>query len=485
MSWKRLADRTGTLAFRLALLYAVIFVVSSAAVFWVTHVLIQRFTLHQMDLRLATYWYQLTNELEMDLVPSLQQELTERANARGTEKVFYQILDENGKTVASSDLSGWSAVGVDPGYLKRAHAGETLFATAPVPDLRRRLRVLYAPILDDKVFLAGVSMSEFDGLLGRLSEIFAAMVLVMAVLGVSVGWQMARRAMSGVEEVTRTASVIAGGRFDLRVNVAGQGREIAELCRTFNVMLEYISRLIRQLRDTGDAIAHDLRTPVTRIRGAAETTILSRGGIEEYRVMAANIIEETELLLRIINTNLEISEAEAGLSKVRQDDLDLGHLVREAASLFSPLCEQKGISLSVEAPESLAYTGDVLKIRRVLANLMDNAVKFTPSGGRISVRASRNDECMELSVADTGPGIPAEDAARVFTRFLRLDESRNTMGNGLGLALARSMAHLMGGDIRLESEPGCGSTFTLTLPLHDSRSGRRSLPNGNAGPILR
>lgn len=464
MFWKKTAEKTKTLAFHLTLIYAVTFTASSAAFFFFTHALIDRFSLRQVDLRLTTYWDQLTNEIEMDLVPSLDRELKERATARGTEKVFYQILDRNGRIVASSDLSGWSSVRVDRLRLVEAGRGKPLFETVRVHDLRRVLRVMYAPILGDKVFMAGVSLAEFEALLNRLAEVFAIMVIAAGILGVSLGWQMSRKAMSGVEEVTRAASVIAGGRFDQRVNVSGQGREITDLCVTFNGMQDTIRRLISQLKETSDAIAHDLRTPVTRIKGAAETTLLSDAGLSEYKQLAENICEETELLLGIINTNLEISEAEAGLAKVKTSPFDLGKLAAEAVNLFSPLCEEKGISLSYNGPQSLAFESDVLKIQRILGNLLDNASKFTPRGGAITVTLAVSAENTALSVSDTGPGIPEKDIPNVFTRFFRLDESRNTVGNGLGLALALSTARLLGGDILLESSPQKGSTFTLMLP---------------------
>ena len=459
----RLIPKTKTLAFRLAVLYTLLFVFSSTVVFWITHALVERFVLHQLDLRLTNYWVQLTNEMEMDLVPSLQDELDQKAKARGTEKVFYNIIDHSGKTIASSDLSGWSRVTISYEYLVRTLKNEPKFLTARVNDLRRRLRVMYAPIMDDKIFLAGVSMAETDSLMKLITEVFLGMALFSILLGVSVGRQMALRAISGVEEVSRMASFIAKGRFDMRVDAAGKDEEIARLALTFNTMAENIQTLVKEMKEVNDNIAHDLRTPVTRIRGMAETNLITNASLSEFQDMAVAIIEESDRLLRIIATILEISETESGIVEVSKNELDITHIVKEGISLFAPLCEEKNIQIEITAPFYTSFVGDTLKMQRIISNLLDNAVKFTSPGGRINVRITDDGSEIQIMVQDTGIGIPEKDQPLVFKRFYRTDRSRNTKGHGLGLALALSMARIQGGDITVTSSPGKGSTFTVHL----------------------
>jgi signal transduction histidine kinase len=268
-----------------------------------------------------------------------------------------------------------------------------------------------------------------------------------------------------VEAVTRTAQEISGGTLAKRVPVGTRGDEIDQLAATFNQMLGRIQALITEIKEMSDNIAHDLKSPITRIRGMAEVTLTTGKGIEEYENMAAGTVEECDRLLDMINTMLMITKTESGVHPLDYQQVDMPRLVRDACELMETVAEDKGLSLACETSETLPLVGDPRMIQRILANLLDNAIKYTPSGGsvRVSLSAIDGGEAL-VAVQDTGMGIPPDDLPHIFERFYRCDQSRSEPGTGLGLSLARALARAHQGDITVTSTLGQGSTFTLTLP---------------------
>jgi heavy metal sensor kinase len=288
----------------------------------------------------------------------------------------------------------------------------------------------------------------------------------LLLLAVLVGWFMARRALSGVGHLTRTARQISATDLDARVPVRHRHSEIDLLALTFNQMLDRIQMLVSGIRQMNDNIAHDLRSPITRIRGLAEITLTGPSELEAYRQMSESTIEECDRLLDMINTMLTISRTEAGVNAAERRLIDFSGLVRDACDLFLPLAEDKSITLDCRTEENLSVSGDRPMLQRLVANLIDNAVKYTDSGGQISVVLAANaHDCVRLDVIDTGMGIHSNETAKIFDRFYRGDHSRSRSGSGLGLSLARVIARSNGGELLVQSEPGKGSTFSVQLPV--------------------
>ena len=244
----------------------------------------------------------------------------------------------------------------------------------------------------------------------------------------------------------------------------GRGDEIDQLALTFNQMLDRIQTLLTEIKEMTDHIAHDLRSPLTRIRGHAEVTLTTAKSLNEYETMAAGTIEECDRLLDMINTMLLISKTESGVDTFSVEEIELTALVQEACELFSPTAEDKGVTLRCDVPEKSRLAGDTRMIQRMLSNLLDNAIKYTPSGGSVTVSLEEKEEHLVISVTDTGIGISPGDLPRIFERFYRCDQSRSQEGIGLGLSLARAIARAHGGDITATSLPNQGSTFKVTLP---------------------
>jgi signal transduction histidine kinase len=275
---------------------------------------------------------------------------------------------------------------------------------------------------------------------------------------------MARRALLGVEEVTQTAEDISAGDIERRVPLKSRGTEIDSLATTFNDMLDRIHGLIHGMREITDNIAHDLRSPITRIRGVAEMALTSGESMDEYENMAANTIEECDRLLAMIETMLDISELEAGAGILAMAEVDMTRVVEEACELFQPPAEDKGIAVVIEVPAGALVYGDIQRLQRMVANLLDNAIKYTPPDGTVTVSADGDESMVFVEVKDTGIGISGEDFSDIFERFYRCDPSRSDAGVGLGLSLVMAIARSHGGDVAVTSSPGKGTTFTVSLP---------------------
>ncbi len=306
---------------------------------------------------------------------------------------------------------------------------------------------------------------------------FGTTMAVVAAFAGLVGWFMAKRALSGVGDVTRAATLIAKGALDSRVPLKGKNDDLDLLAEAFNSMAERIQTLIGEMREMTDSIAHDIRSAITRMRGIAEMTLLTEITKDEHQAVTANIIEQCDHLLAMTNTMLEISKAEAGLTELKLESTDLVSMVADAVDLFEPAAEDRDISITLKAPQRVAIAGDTQKLRRVFANLIDNAVKYTPDGGAVSILIEEGGHRAFVTVEDTGMGIAEPDLPHVFERFFRGERSRSTTGSGLGLSFVKVFINAHGGTITVESEPGKGSRFVVALPKN--RPAQATLPKDN------
>lgn len=266
-----------------------------------------------------------------------------------------------------------------------------------------------------------------------------------------------------LKAVASTATAIAAGDWSRRVEEEKkESREVRALVRAFNGMCDKNEKTLNELRVLTDNIAHDLRTPLTRLSMAAET-VLTGGTLRDP--LPDRVLGEARGMLEMINTMLEISQTGAKIDRSPRTDLDFAHLVRDLGDFYQPLAEQAGLTLRVHVPErGLAFSGHRAKLQQLVGNLLENAIKYTPRGGRIDLSLDTLPEGVRLVVADTGCGIPAADLPHIYTRFWRADASRSLPGNGLGLALVKAIVTSYGGRLHCDSVPGQGSAFTVVLP---------------------
>jgi signal transduction histidine kinase len=281
--------------------------------------------------------------------------------------------------------------------------------------------------------------------------------------------------MYPIRRLTQTVrEIIDTGRTDARVPIPASSADrdaIDELSVLVNQMLDRIARLVDAMRGALDNVSHDLRTPLARLRGTAEFALAGDGDMDRYREALADCIEETDRTLTMLNTLMDISEAESGTMQLQRDRVDLRAVIDRATDLYKDVADAQGVALTVAGASSLApdaalvVTGDRTRLEQVAANLIDNAVKYTPAGGRVDVEVDRTERHAIVRVRDSGIGIPPNEVPRIWDRLFRGDRSRTERGLGLGLSLVKAIVQAHGGTVDVQSEVGRGSTFTVMLPL--------------------
>jgi len=315
------------------------------------------------------------------------------------------------------------------------------------------------------VLQVGRSSQHRRDLLAHFRRVCAAVVLPMILLAIFGGAFLANRALRPIHELNETVrSIIETGKIDARISPHKTAGELGELVVSFNQMLSQIDALITGMRAVLDNVAHDLRTPITRLRGVAEVALQNPHDSEAAHEALADCVEESERVITMLNTLLDISEVETGAMKLNLKRVDAAEIVRELAEVYRDVAEEKNVSLAISAPEhGCSVTADENRLRQAVGNLIDNAVKYTDAGGEVRVEAQRAGDQVVISVRDSGIGIPHEEIPHVWERLYRGDKSRSQRGLGLGLSLVKAIVQAHAGECEVESAAGSGSTFILQL----------------------
>ena len=450
------------LAARLSRWFVSIHALFTAAAFLVFYFSIDVILDSQIDDDLEEDIEEFSSVLTERGIDGLVAELQREAQSNAPDEVFFRLQTRDGKALFSSDLSAWRPTVLKP--LPEVH-DEPWLGTIPKAVYGHAGRVIIAPIGEGLQLRIGDSLEDKEAFMALLMRIFVSAFFVGIALAALASWIVAQRGLHGVGEITRAAMDVAGGTLDRRVEVPrASGREIAQLAEAFNTMVGRIRALVTGMREMTDNIAHDLRSPLARIQAAAETALSHDLSVEAHRAAAADTMEECERLLHIINTTLDVTEVEAGAARQKREAVDLSRLAEDVCELFSPLAEDHDIGLTTNIDTGCRVAGDPAYLQRMLANLIDNALKYTPPGGEVAVVVKGDAQQVSLTVTDTGIGIPQAEQARVFDRFYRSDQSRSKEGCGLGLSLVRAVVAAHDGELDLVSEPGQGSRFSLRFP---------------------
>lgn len=339
----------------------------------------------------------------------------------------------------------------------------------------RQAAALAVVLGDGSRVIVGRDIEEQRRRLANMRLVLALSLGALVVAGLAAGYAASRHVLKRVDAVNDTARSIMTGNLSQRIPETDENDEIARLSSNLNAMLDRIELLMQSLREVSDNIAHDLKTPLNRLRNRAEAALRDRQGEAAYREGLAHVIDEADGLIKTFNALLLIARLEAGALEETADEIDVAALVRDVAELYQPVAEEQGLELSIVADGPLPLCANRHLIGQAVANLIDNAIKYSAAprcgagsdnagaDGRIEVRVRREGSNVSISVGDRGPGIPAADRERVLKRFVRLERSRSRPGTGLGLSLVAAVARLHGGSVRLE-DAAPGLRVVLTMP---------------------
>lgn len=448
---------------RFAGLFTILFALSSlalvAVLWWATAGALDR----QVAAAIRADMVALTERWREAGVAGLSEAIEERLALDISNEAIYLLLDREGRKLAGN-LEAWPSIASTDGTFSRtriSHDGvpaDARFLRRDLPGGANSLRLLVGRDESERLQLRLV-LTE-----GVVWSLGAAMLIAF------IGAALIRRALERrLEPTFRTALGIASGDLSARVPLSDRGDEFDRLGQGMNTMLDRIETLMQGVRGVSDAIAHDLRTPIARARTKLEESLSHASTEAELRAAVEQGIADLDNISRIFAALLRIAEAEAGARRAAFAPLDLPELLHDAAEFYQAAAEARDQRLETDLPEALPLVGDRDLLLQAVANLLDNAVKFTPEGGVVRLAARlHEDGSIEITVSDSGPGLAREDQARVGERFFRADRSRNTPGSGLGLSLARAVAQLHGGFLELgDAMPGVdppGLAVSLLLP---------------------
>jgi signal transduction histidine kinase len=461
-SLKRLRHRTG---FRLTVWYAGLYLLYTLVLGGLTYVLLAS-SLQQRD----------HQHIAMELHEMV--EIYARSGVAGVQHgvdsygqpsyYFVRLTGADRATLVLALPAYWvpSALqALDPGRVPATVVWDDI----ATPDDGNRLEVASLRLADGVVLQVGAMTQVRADVLKRFRASFALVLLPMLALGAAGVAVLAVRTMRPLQSLIRTVQSIAAGALETRVATRQTASEWDELGRLFNTMLDQIAVLIQGMHDALDNVAHELRTPVARLRASAEVALQQAEAHPVlYREALADCLEESERLLTMLRTLMDISEAETGMMPLALEPVQLATLLAEVVDLYRYVIDEHQLDVSTTALPTVWVSADPTRLRQVIANLLDNAIKYTPPGGQITLTACQKPTGVAVVVEDTGRGMTPDELGHIWDRLYRGDRSRSQRGLGLGLSLVKAVVQAHHGAVAVSSTPGKGSRFTVRFPKPSS-----------------
>ena len=466
---------TGTLnqlsrsvAVRLSLWFTALFAIGFTAVFALLYVLLGRQLEARESEALQLRLRQYADIYEARGVQGLDERIAEDSATPHVRSLFVRLISQRGDVVWARVPPDWidqdaKRVAVPDGW-----GGWTVrqMYTVRVPRGQQQDLAVVSSLLSDGLLLqVGRSTDNRAALLEPLRRTFIWVGSAAILVGFGVAVVAAWRATRPLHQVVETARrIINTGALDARVPMPARDDDIAELVQHFNTVLDKNAALLRSMREALDNVAHDLRTPLTSLRGTAELALSQPGVDTAARDALADCVERSDEVLRLLRALMEISEAEAGVLRLEKSESDFREITRQAVDLYADVAEAKKINLEFAPGAAAPVFVDVVRTRQAVANLIDNAIKYTPENGTVKLRVYLENGDATLEVSDTGPGVPAAEQPRIWERLYRGDQSRSQSGLGLGLSLVRAIVEAHGGKATVRNAPDHGAIFELRLP---------------------
>jgi len=446
-------------SFRLITWYTVLFIISSLIINIYTYTVISSFIYEQSRDEI----YEDLDEMGVLYKEDGLQALHDDVFEDDYESIFHLLTSDEGQTLILRIPEDWEEFDINEFNLSNNPENTEWISVEGVEqDYEFKSKVLF----DGTILQLGQSMDKREDLLAKIRKVFLFAIIPIILFAYIGGIFIADRALSPIRQLINTLnSIVSSARINERVeNVQGADKFSKELITLFNTMLDKIESLISGMKNILDNVAHDLRTPMTRLRGTAELALQSENNEDELREALSDCVEESERVLLTLNTLMDVSEAETGALKLNPERINISELIDEVVDLYDYVAEEKDVVITKIYPGEFFLTIDNNWMRQVLANLLDNAIKYTPSGGKVDIEVIHKETKAIIKIKDSGIGIPREELENIWERLYRGDESRTQRGLGLGLSLVKAIVGAHRGHVEVTSEPGSGSIFAIYLP---------------------
>ena len=381
---------------------------------------------------------------------------------------FIQIMDSSGRIGAKmSDIEG-EALPTSFSALERAMRGEVVYET--IERTSPRLRMITIPIVENKkvtsVVQVGTSLEDFDETIKKLLLIMIISIPSSICVTIIVGYFMAKKALRPVDQIRRAAVKISSSNLDERIDIVGRRDELGRLAETFNAMIGRLKDAFQRINQFSIDVSHELKTPLTILKGETEVALRKEREKQDYQELLKSNLEEIDRMSCIIDDLLLLSKADTKEIKLNVEDVALRDLIMDVCMDMKVVADKKNVELETSELEDIRLKGDELKLRRMLLNVVENGIKYSHTGGKVSVSSYANNGYAKIDIMDNGIGISEEDIKYIFDRFYRADRSRKReSGSGLGLSISRWIAEAHKGSIEVKSQSSQGSMFTIKLPI--------------------
>lgn len=468
MSLSRLRKFARSFRFRIAASYFVLVILTSVVVFGFLYYLIVQ-TLREKDARIIESEFKRFALLEANEgTAGFEAWLKQKPSDENRGDLFVRLIDKDGKTVFEHDPAILREIGGDVFARAIDLAGNDTITRVEAPDDSEDAVEFKTGRLENQMRLqVGKDTEDREELLEKFRDAFGLTIFGALLTAIATGAFFSRSITSPIRDLVKTVNRVHGGDLKARAQNRKSGDELDELAHFLNGMLDQNAKLITALTESLDAVAHDLRTPLTKLRATAERASQTEGSAGESlrKEALGEILENTDQIIELINAIFDMSEAEAGAMKLRPRTFRMRDFLYDIVDVYSLIAEEKAIEIKLELPVDFEFSCDI-RMKQALANLIDNAIKFSPSSTTIVLRAEQIDNKVKISVVDEGPGISADERERIFERLYRGDHSRSTRGMGLGLSLVRAVVKAHGGSVNVMSRNNSakGSEFTLVFP---------------------
>lgn len=457
-----------TIGFRLALWYSTIFIFSTLVLFGIAYFFVSS-SVREQELQMILSKINEYVLMEKNSgFKSLMDEIELEDAGNKSVGFFVRVGDNNNQTIFLTCPHHLRKINFDTIKKKPFTAIDQWLFIKRKGDGKDGMKVYTKSLSNNYILQVGRGYDKLNEILDHFRTIFAGIMIPVILIGFTGGSFFALRALRPVKDLINTVSSVKTGKMDARVPQRDTGDELDELAILFNSMLEKIEILINGMHEALDNVAHDLKTPMTRLRNVVETTLQTESDSTALTEALMDCAEESERIITMLNTLMDISEAKTGVMKLNRERTNIVSLIHEIIDLYQYVAEEKGINVSTILPKELYAFVDSNRIRQAIANLFDNALKYSIQGECVSVEAKKQDGCVVIAIKDSGIGISTGDMPKIFHRLYRGDKSRSERGLGLGLSLVQAVVQAHNGHIEVDSNLGQGSEFKVFLPDHSS-----------------